>query len=83
MIIIKPKNGQSNLILEIKALRQHLEDRYGVTGGLKEAKDLLDSVSSSQNVELERLASINRFLDLPYQDKIDLYERLKSDLGLL
>lgn len=59
---------ENNYINEIKYLRWYLEERYGVTGGLKEAKDLIDSIyrlqeiTSKDNKILSAIASLREEL---------------------
>lgn len=48
---------QEDKIKEIKALRDYALTQYGFTGGLREAKDFIDSVQESQQADLQKKVS--------------------------
>jgi hypothetical protein len=47
---IEDQGNEPNFILEIKALRTYLAERYGNAGGLKECKECIESVLTIQRV---------------------------------
>lgn len=79
---IENPDAPNNFIEEIKHLRNYVLERYGVLAGLKETKELIESIQSRQETDLEfQIIQLFQRLDIWYQAA--LIQKLKNSLGTL